>query len=131
MQPGAKRARTGAIGRAGAAGQGTAGKRQQRGASGDLLPGGHGEVFGGGDVVYQRPPGGDVVYQRPPGGEQRAGGQQAGLLGGSGAGYHVLRAQDPPGYEVLCLLPGYMINEVKVGRWGLAAWPGLSLTGLY
>jgi hypothetical protein len=33
-----------------------------------------------------------------------------------GAGYHVLRAEDPPGYELLCLVPGYMLHEVKVGR---------------
>lgn len=98
MHPGAKRARTGATGRQ--AGQA---KRQQRASSADLLPGGHGDVFGSADVVHHR---------------QGQAGEAAGSLGAGGSGYHVLRASDPPGYEVLCLLPGYMINEVKVGGCG-------------
>lgn len=34
-----------------------------------------------------------------------------------GDGYQILRAEEPPGFEVLCLAPGYMIDEIKIKCW--------------
>ncbi len=29
----------------------------------------------------------------------------------------MLRADDPPGFEILCLMPGFMIDEVSIKAW--------------
>jgi hypothetical protein len=64
------------------------------------------------------------VYGGGGGGGYGAGAAPGASPGGAsvrGAGYHVLRAEDPPGYELLCLVPGYMLHEVKVGGVGQGA----------
>jgi len=46
-----------------------------------------------------------------------------------GDGWRVLRAADPPGFEVLMLLPGYQLHEVAITAWDEGGWVLLHLGG--
>jgi histidinol-phosphate/aromatic aminotransferase/cobyric acid decarboxylase-like protein len=39
-----------------------------------------------------------------------------------GEGYRVIRAANPPGYEVLMMVPGYTLNEMSIRAFQGRLW---------